>query len=772
MRNSTAYSDDLRIDSTAYDVNVPRVKTVCSASTPEVRWGAIAGYHVQGIDGTTILCTKNNSTKLEKTTTTTFDKIDGYQTVVDIERTLPKSQVFAATVLSNGRWLMCAGPTSDGAYLFYSDDKGVTWTQCGIFGGAYQNRLDSGYVAGNWAFEAQAGPEIVIGEYGDRNKADGNLNPRRVYYSPDYGTNWYMIYEPPPLMGQHLHKVCFAPNRTDVIYVSYGDSPNAVLKKLTYTGGDKTDKTNWSVSIARVNIQPTAIMSDGGYLYLGRDGTGDRGPLILRLDPNDDSCTSVFSPPAAFNYTYSPFGMGRSLGNIFRIAKYNGVFYAVVEAIKAEVMGSPVPPDMYRHGGIYVSVNGWDWVCVYRLIYDGTISQPPSVVDISGCSDGYLWGHAINTDGNIYIVRISPVQAKSVTGVMVESAATNVLTADQSDIFSGVNGGSTTWKMDGTDTGTLSQDITVGLTGSSCLKFTGKSGTSPYAKFISPSQQSNKINTGQRTCASMWVKTTSDWPNGLLCSLYFREGNITEAASYFKPTTEWQKVMVWGTALSNNRAPDLNILIERHNVPADQWQSAIDGKVMYIDAVQITNFTHNANQSWQQGGTPRANEYCTTSVNGITGNFTLAFEWHPQNSSYEIQTTDSDLGILSLNDGSNHVDIYYDSSEGTIVATDGTNSVVTTTITWLHNDSLKFILRIDGGITLDYITPVLPASKAKASSSWARFGNLRQIKLGTNDAVSLFSSSIITNIQIWNRVVTDSEIKSIFGLPSASQGGN
>jgi hypothetical protein len=754
VRNSRAYPWDLNAGAAPYDVNVPRLETVCSVTLPEVTWSAVPGYYAQGVDGQTILCAKRNSTKLDKTTTTAFQSADGYETVIDINTSDQTAgvfqegmQVFSACVLPNGRWLLCFGLQSDGGYLFYSDDKGLTWTRCGVSGGTYSDRLDSGYVAGNWQFQTEMCPEMVIGEYGYKDKADGNLNPRHVYYSNDCGANWHMIYKPPAQVGMHTHKVTFAPNTTDVVYVSYGDSPYSKLVKLSYAGGDKTDANNWTASTVKTSIQPTAVYSDGQYLYLGRDGSGDKGPLIMRLDPTDDSFKSVFAPPAAYNYPgYSPFGMGLSFGNIFRITRFNGVFYAAVEGQRAEEQGNP--PDMYRHGGIYVSQNGSDWVCVYRLIYDGTISNPPSVVDLVGYSDGYIWGHAINTDGNTYIVRIEPVDAKDSVGVLVESPAVNVLNADQSNDFSGVNGNFKTWRMDQTDTGVLSQDTSDGLADSNCLKFTGRSGMSLNAMLTSPSPQSDKISTGQRTCASFWVKAADGWPDDFLCWAQFREGNIVEAASFFKPISQWQKVMVWGTAIANNKAPDLRITIDRHRVPADQWQAAIDGKVLYIDAVQITNFTHNANQSWQVGGSPRAKEYCISDIQGITGDCTVALEWHPRMSSYELKASDPDIGIASFSDGTDYVDLYYDCSAGTFVAEDGTNRAVGDPVAWLHDDSIEFVVGLGGAICLSYQTPT--TSEVDNSVPQGSWGDLSTIKYGTNNDLSLGGAGVICNVRVWN----------------------
>jgi hypothetical protein len=739
-------------DSIAYDANfrelpknVGRYEDICVASRPDVilNTSELVAHLDVDEDAGLLLAGYVNILK-------TSPDGQNFTKIADITKDEPfvsnlnnlNDSIKSIKILPDGSWLVALGKKEPGnqGNLFRSMDKGRSWSHVLKFDSGYPEQF--GY--------ALADNKVAVVEYGYNGQEN---NPRSVYYSDDYGATWAKIYDPGAHSGQHGHCLSFAPGDTNTIYVSYGDGNCSEVIKIENSGGV------WSKTATIAKYNPVCAFSDGAYIYFGHDKVGT-DPVIWRLDPADDSRKDVLRwPEYRYNSNY-PYRYQNPHGDVYSMLVYNGVYYAAVR-----------DEDNHHDAGIYVSTDGVHWVCAHR------VEGVDGFLFIAGYANGYLWGiYSDGDSGRLY--KMSPVNAKIVNALRLERGITNILNTPSRSSFEDDNGGwkrySTNHDIDLTE-GYYGRSNVDALHGDYCFLFTAKDNGAGHAKIISD-YWPTKPSLNGLICASFWIKGCPTWPldYSAVASIYVYNktatGSIDSEPTNFEITKEWQKITLWGKCTDANWdtcGPQLWI-----DFYDNGWLTGIESHdrqaQCYIDACQIVYFPDQYyNSSWQIGGTPRANETATGSLVGLGAEFTTTFEWRPDCSSREWH---GNIYIASWTDGDENIDFYYDNATSKFVATDGTNTAVTTqTFSWEHFDSIKLALTNMGGdFRLSVQTPLNGVEHVLTNNGDTKLGPPVAVTFDTYSRRTSYGCGLIANVKHFDLPLTISEIQKLFDLVETS----
>ena len=749
VRNSTAYDADFR----ELPENVARYEDICIASRPTVTINTTVERLVQDIDGDLIICSDYLPVYIT-TDGTSFTKLFDISTYKDfVGYYEPNDNIRSITVMPDGSWMLSFGQLWPGGagrrgHLFRSLDKGLTWKHVLEF--------ERGYVD-YWGWCAISNNEVAIGEYGYLYQSD---NPRRVYYSDDYGATWSKIYEPAPA-SEHCHFAAFKPGDTNVLYASY-DCPatssrpsNHRVIKVVYTPGvgGKRNIANWSEApnspiLTQGNL-PVCAFSDGKYLYLGHDS--GMSPVLWRLDPSDDSAVPVMDWPQYYNDLNHPYQTATLRAQVFGMVMYEGIYYAAVRGVVD-----------YIGGGIYVSTDGEHWACAYR------VEGVEGFANIVGFANGYLWGTFMEA-GRRRIYKASPVRAELVKAMYVERGITNQLNTPASSSFEGGNGG---WAPL-----SASEDINLVETGVSTEM--ELDGSSSY-KIVCERKGFNTVDVcsgycpvrpslGDYICASFWIKGAPTWPNHFIgvARIASSGGKIDSELGYFdvRQHTDWEQKTVWGRCTDDNFTNGVRIWLGLRDLG---YTGNYSNATCYVDCAQIVYFSdlHYAG-SWQIGGTPRANEVAVGSLVGLGAEFTTAFDWKPERSRREWH---GNVYIASWTDGQEHIDLYYDQARSKFVATDGMNTAATTrAFSWDYIDNVKFAFtNMNGDFRLSVSTPLNGAEHVLTDNGNTKLGPPVAVTFGTNSQRTSHGCGLIANVKHFDLPLTISEIQKLFDLVETS----
>ncbi len=742
-------------DSIAYDsyfnqvaANIGRFEKICISSRPTLTLFADPtdpnisrlAYDVDGdlvilAEKSNILRVTNDGLNYITLADTSSTGSEPFRSHVD-----PDDNIKAVKVLPDGSWILSSGRKTqfgNKGNLFRSTNKGYAWT--------WVHQFENGYST-SFGMSAIADNEIAICEYNSKYQID---NPRRVYYSNDYGATWHKIYEPIAQFGRHSHVVAFKPGDTDVIYISYGDGEYAKVTKIEFSGGDKTDAANWSEvsGMPITTYDPTMLFADGTNLYCGRDGAGYE-PVLLKIDTTTDHTSTTLNWPSYVNSESSPYHYQNPYGDVYSMLKYKGIYYVAVRDIYNQVVG-----------GIYVSTDLKHWVCAYRVEGDDGFE------DIVGFANGYLWGTYCNsTTRTLY--KLDPVEARLVSTLRVERGITNLHSADESS-FEGNLG---SWQIPASDDISVSRVTDESLHGSYCMKNQGVDKGKGLGRARTAYMAAPDIN--DYIVASFWIKLAESWPDNYLITATLGTSpldipKISKKVSYVyaisdpNAISDWQKIVLWGKSLSNDweYGPRVEIMID------DMDGGNFSDAVCYVDCVQMVylNDLHYSG-SWHIGGTTRANEVAYCPMTGLGSEFTATFEWRPDCSSREWH---GDIPIGTITDNNNYIDLYYDQYEQKFVLTDGTNSAITTrTFTWEHLDSIKFaVTNLNLDFRLSIQSPKDGTEHILTDNTATKLVRPTGLALGTNDDKLQYGCGLFANIKTFDLALSTSEIEAQFNLP-------
>jgi len=754
IRDSIGYQIDV---DEIYEVsaNTKRTTMVCLSSRPTLTVDTLNTRRCWGIDGELVIC--SDETVLYTTTEEDFG--DGssplYTEVVDVSSDGPFSAYYnpddavrSLKVMADGSWVLCMGQDGAGqrGYLFLSIDKGQSWQICKFSDGT-DFRFDSGYID-YWGWTGVIDNEVVIGEYGYRLQGD---NPRRVYYSDDYGATWTKIYEPTAQNGRHCHLTAFAPCDTSTIYASYGDSDAyRQLVKLSHTGGSKKDPNNWTDEVI-TKTQPTSACSDDSYLYFGRDGSTDKHSLIIRLNPTDDSLKSVLNIPARqADSNDVPYIMTGAIGDIFNIFIHNDVLYASVRG--KDITGA----SEQIYGGIYVSKDGENWVCAYRMSRSGYGSY--GISDIRGYTGGYLWGTLVEYRSK-QLFKMRPLSVANVTALTAEVGIINLLSEDESKDFGGTFSG-TYWRAYGFPNNNLSLAQSNGtsepaLIGDYSLKVTGIDNGGDYGMMAGPNilLEENDI-----VCCTFWIKGASSWPANYETKIEWRTTKITGRTSYFQVTDAWQKIAIWGKCNTTNDISSIRLTFD------DDGGGNHSDAVCYIDAVKIVKFNNrHYSGTWQVGDTARDDEYGVYPLCGVGETFTTTFEWHPLMGEGEFK---EDIAIACwVGLDCSYINLIWEQSSKKFKLVDDNGDVLASSNTYpfQHCDFVRFALVSDGIDSVLFIEDSLHSMETINLANTVNLGATPvALKLGTTYHEDLWGCGCFSNVKAWDLELSSLDIAEVF----------
>jgi hypothetical protein len=423
---------------------------------------------------------------------------------------------------------------------------------------------------------------------------------------------------------------------------------------------------------------------------------------------------------------------------------HNGIYYAAVRG-------------MYDHivGGIYVSVDGENWVCAYR------VQGAEGFHSIAGYANGYLWGVYSDPNNVTHLCRIEPVNSLLVEGLRLEGMVDNILTDSASSSFE-MSHGDWDFKYDVNEPAC---GITAleNLHGDHSLKLVCADNGYGYARIVSPqfSSLGGNPSVGDYICASFWIKGSETWPDSYRSFAEFSVsggGVIDYGQAKFDIMERWQKITVWGRCLSEITGEvTLDLILSDYG-----YDGTFSDATCYIDCVQVvySSELHNSG-SWQLGGVVRESEYGYQYLSGLSEYFTSTFEWRPELSSREWH---SDISLANWTDGLNSVDLYYDSSLERFCIDDGISILTTEGIyTWEHMDSIKFSFSSGGGIMSLGVESPLSGSE-HTSSVGGLSGSPVIVEFGRDSLHSGYSSGLVTTIRHWDRILSPGEVGKVWDI--------
>jgi len=154
-----------------------------------------------------------------------------------------------------------------------------------------------------WNIASQDGI-MFMSEYGFKWLDD---NARRIYRSLDFGETWEIIYEPPPTLDYHNHKILITED--GVVYQSIGDGQNAKIIRSFDWG------YNWETAV--YGFQPTSAVAFDSHILWGLDGGPWSG--VARYDRQTGEMSEAFVAPEGF-----------SGGPVYDMILAHGVAYAII----------------------------------------------------------------------------------------------------------------------------------------------------------------------------------------------------------------------------------------------------------------------------------------------------------------------------------------------------------------------------------------------------------------------------------------------------------
>lgn len=755
-RDSIAYDHSFN----EFDIDAKRIENVCLASRADITVNREEQIKVYDVDGNEALC------GFIDILYTTMDGED-FIPIVDInsatpldsggyfsDYTVPEDIIEGLRVMADGSWLLSVGrlQVDMRGHLFRSTNKGASWSVCKFAADGSDFQFGMGYMP-PWHSIGIAGPEVVVGEYGDLHQPN---NPRRIYYSDDYGATWTMIIDIGPAgwepswtgqRGQHCHAVCFGIQDTNTVYASWGDADFMRVSKFVCSG-DKKNPSNWQEAVLPWGLftyqtNPVCFFNDGSHIYVGRDA--GNCPALWRFD-SQENYESVLSWPTIYSgvkevpYRY-PYNDD---SYVFGIIKHNGIYYA-----GASSMGW-----IRKMGGIYVSTDGKHWVCAYRV--EGEKGPYTTV----GYANGYIWGTFWDSDAKYRLFKFPPVKAELVSALRVERGITNIANSANNSYFDtaveGWSGGGNTDSVVWTDT--------ERLLGGGCIKVTTKNGagTQGYVYSKSLRDMGGLPSPGDMICVSCWVKAAESWhPGTVFCINFHNTTNIATPSSQIPLTEEWQRIVVWAKC---NGTPS-NALKIKFNVYAEDYLEDFSDLQWYIDGFQVVYFPDlYYSGDWQKGGDPRADELAIWPLTGLSNSFTLSFTWLPDSGSREWL---DDCPIASIvGADSSYLELFWDYSQRRYAITDGTNTeTIASNSTWEHLDMVKFAIVCDGRQTSFYVeNSASGLTSVTGSNGCTLTGAPSHMVLSSDNHQGRLGTGLFSTVKVWDWEFTPTDVNQVFDI--------
>jgi hypothetical protein len=553
---------------------------------------------------------------------------------------------------------------NDGKKWYRSTNGGESWTDVTPTG---DNAPSSTAVfAMRWCYRNN-GPTMILIEYGSSVRFGG----RYIFRSTNDGATWTRCYDAASITAvegnqiTHWHQIGYHA-KTNRWIATAGDG--AARRTVVYSDNDGL---TWSVLIVpgKYYTQPLGGAIDYGdstYLLYGEDGYGS----IHKFDVTNGQSISKYS------------GFDRNTGKyyVFDVAYVNGLFYAFKGTTTAIIY------DM----AILVSPDGDNWTVYHRFNVADKISQ----VYFAGYFNGLLHCYAMNEVNVVYKhFKISPARVSQTSGVVVEPAATNLLTADMSSAETSA----ALWVNNATNWTSIGRSNDTALHGSYSVKVVMPDGHETGSTTLNADIS---LTVGKTYVASAYIKGTNT-----LVSIrpYWRPTGgtgqkfVASDATYWVDSN-WKKITTLPFTVASGEGDFYRLYFTVYGTTAGYTGPA---KTLYIDCVQ---FTEVPNTDWQIGGTARvADTYTETATTGklFTDVFAVQANCLPL---YLTGTIPIKTWALDAN---NKIVIAWDADNSKFTLTrtiaGSAQTTVSSAATYFFPQScIKFILRVSGSsIKLD-----------------------------------------------------------------------
>ncbi len=430
------------------------------------------------------------------------------------------------------------------------------------------------------------GAEVVIGEYGARG---GYPNTAiRLYYSPDFGQTWGIIYTHPKdsADGLHIHQAFFHPSNTDTIYGVAGDGDCRHLFALHYNNGDKKDSANWDYEELGLNIQPSSSFLYQGRLYLGQDGTQSVDSTVSIFDPDSNRLRISLGLPVETGYDEAPYALPMGGAYVWRMTEANGYLLALASLPNGD------------SDGIYIH-NGSSWARLVAGACDFGVVLPPD-------SLGRIWFNYWSNSGLAKApAYITLPTCRTVPFVRAQRTYTNILSVNNSIFQESVGD----WYLQADATAlSVSWDDSVALIGAGSAKVTAK-GLFRLRRYLT-------LAAGKNYLATAFIR----FPDELI-EWYQRSAAAPRASvgPFSKPSSDliytdgfathfygnWFLMSCWIRTVTAN-ASGIMVRVTPEDYP---WPEL--GLEFHVDGVQLIELDaddiYHSGQ-FQPGGAPRADE--------------------------------------------------------------------------------------------------------------------------------------------------------------------
>lgn len=732
-RNSIAYDSNLVL----VDINQPRTETICESSMTNVAVDYSVPRCLLDIDGNTIIATDTSGTSLY----TTMNGGRNWTTLISSLATdtnfssdwFSGIAIITVKVLSPDVWLITTGSgvaVGQQGYIYKTTNAGAKWTKV--------LTLSRGVIGLSSWYNNVIGNEIVVGEYGNLNQSD---NPRRIYYSSDLGDTWNQIYAPDAQSGQHCHFAAFGGNDTNCVYMSYGDATGpfagyAKLAKLTFNGGNKSDGNNWTASTILKYVQPTSVIYNDGFLYFGHDGGSASvlDGLIFRLNLSDDSITPVLKMPASQPYG-APYADRGSDLYIFGLCEYNDVYYA---AAYQQVPGGN------KWNGIYASVDLLHWTCIFRN------NTAKGIYYIAGYWNGCIYGTWYDNYGNKYLCKFPPVTTSNTAAIYAERSITNKLNTAAKSTFAPGNGWVPYFDVNYSDCGIDSNTYVVDK---QSYRVVLQNWNYHQAAFYSYPIWT-WFSPTDRLAVTAWVKTSSNWPENALIQMSINNyAGLSVATAYVNNIRGvWQPYTCYANVIGMpSNYEFINFTVNTSNI--SDWSNP---PCFWVDAVGAFADNINLSDTFQIGGTPRAQETLTYDTNAAN---CLNFVWYPKYTSREI---DSPIYIGYVTDGNSYINFIYDDANSAVLVSDGTNSANIGNVKFERNEIIYFSFSLQDGL-MNFACS--GASFSGADSELTSLSSFNKTVFGTDYSMTNGSVGAIADVNIYSTLSFNNPPSGILNLP-------
>jgi hypothetical protein len=276
-----------------------------------------------------------------------------------------------------------------------------------------------------------------------------------------------------------------------------------------------------------------------------------------------------------------------------------------------------------------------------------------------------------------------------------------------------------------------------------------------------------------------WIKAASTWPKALTMKLSFRGSRgLSSIESIFLPTEEWQYVRAY-SVVEDGAHVNIDAATAYFNVAVNTGFSDIaqvdNADVdFYIDCASLyrmpaagdNGYKYLGASGFQPGGTPKTDESASIIISDVGSDSTVMASWWP-NMWYDAWSNGDESAFYDIplftipSDNSEELTVFYDSSEGKITATDGTNTATVASIFGPADQVNIAVVFESSKFTLYVQTP---------NDTFASNASAANVLSSPTAIVIGGSAGYWMNIKAYDVILTSGEVEDALGAVEGSLG--